>query len=79
MTSAAGPVNNSKPTIIDDGRSRFGDGERNLWLLDTLMAMRNIQWLLHRISEPSLRLFLVLAVFGALGGHEFCDAGRLRS
>jgi hypothetical protein len=30
------------------------------------MAMSNFQWLLHRIPEPSLRLFLILAVFGAL-------------
>jgi hypothetical protein len=28
--------------------------------------MSNVQWLLHRIPEPSVRLFLVLAVFGAL-------------
>jgi hypothetical protein len=31
-----------------------------------LMAMSGFQWLLHRIPEPSLRLFLVLAAFGAL-------------
>jgi hypothetical protein len=30
------------------------------------MAMSNFQRLLHRIPEPSLRLFLILAVFGAL-------------
>jgi hypothetical protein len=30
------------------------------------MAMSNFQWLLHRIPEPSLRLFLILTVFGAL-------------
>jgi hypothetical protein len=30
------------------------------------MAMSSFQWLLHRIPEPSLRLFLILAVFGAL-------------
>jgi hypothetical protein len=30
------------------------------------MAMSSFQWLLHRIPEPSFRLFLVLAVFGAL-------------
>lgn len=30
------------------------------------MAKSNIQWLLHRIPELSVRLFLVLAVFGAL-------------
>ena len=28
--------------------------------------MSNFQWLLHRVPEPSVRLFLVLAVFGAL-------------
>ena len=28
--------------------------------------MSGFQWLLHRIPEPSLRLFLILAVFGAL-------------
>jgi hypothetical protein len=30
------------------------------------MTMGRIQWLLNRIPEPSVRLFLVLAVFGAL-------------
>jgi hypothetical protein len=30
------------------------------------MAMSRFQWLLHRIPEPTLRLFLALAVFGAL-------------
>jgi hypothetical protein len=30
------------------------------------MAMSNFQWFLHRIPEPSLRLFLILTVFGAL-------------
>jgi hypothetical protein len=30
------------------------------------MAMSGFQWLLHRIPEPSLRLFLILTVFGAL-------------
>jgi hypothetical protein len=30
------------------------------------MAMSSFQWLLHRIPEPSVRLFLILAVFGAL-------------
>jgi hypothetical protein len=30
------------------------------------MVMGKTQWLLHRIPEPSIRLFLVLAVFGAL-------------
>ena len=30
------------------------------------MAMSKFQWLLHRIPEPSLRLFLILTVFGAL-------------
>ena len=30
------------------------------------MIMSNFHWLLHRIPEPSVRLFLVLAVFGAL-------------
>jgi hypothetical protein len=35
-------------------------------LLETLMAMSKFQWLLHRIPEPSVRLFLALAVFGAL-------------
>lgn len=34
--------------------------------LETLTTMSNIQWLLHRIPEPSVRLFLALAVFGAL-------------
>jgi hypothetical protein len=28
--------------------------------------MSNFQWFLHRIPEPSLRLFLALAVCGAL-------------
>jgi hypothetical protein len=28
--------------------------------------MSGFQWFLHRIPEPSLRLFLILAVFGAL-------------
>ncbi len=28
--------------------------------------MSSFQWFLHRIPEPSLRLFLILAVFGAL-------------
>jgi hypothetical protein len=35
-------------------------------LLETLVAVSNIQRLLHHIPEPSVRLFLVLAVFGAL-------------
>jgi hypothetical protein len=35
------------------------------------MAMSNFQWLLHRIPEPSLRLFLILAVFGALAVMSF--------
>jgi hypothetical protein len=30
------------------------------------MAMSNFQWFLHRIPEPSVRLFLILTVFGAL-------------
>jgi hypothetical protein len=30
------------------------------------MTMSGFQWLLHRIPEPSLRLFLILTVFGAL-------------
>jgi hypothetical protein len=30
------------------------------------MAMSGFQWFLHRIPEPSLRLFLALTVFGAL-------------
>jgi hypothetical protein len=28
--------------------------------------MSGFQWFLHRIPEPSLRLFMILAVFGAL-------------
>jgi hypothetical protein len=28
--------------------------------------MSSFQWFLHRIPEPSLRLFLILAVFGAV-------------
>jgi hypothetical protein len=28
--------------------------------------MGKVQWLLNRIPEPSVRLFLALAVFGAL-------------
>jgi hypothetical protein len=30
------------------------------------MVMGSIHWLLNRIPEPSVRLFLVLAVFGTL-------------
>jgi hypothetical protein len=30
------------------------------------MTMSNFHWLLHRILEPSVRLFLALAILGAL-------------
>jgi hypothetical protein len=30
------------------------------------MTMSNFQWFLHRIPEPSFRLFLILTVVGAL-------------
>jgi hypothetical protein len=48
------------------GAAGFEMGRGTLVLLETLMAVRNIQWLLHRIPEPSVRLFLVFAVFGTL-------------
>jgi hypothetical protein len=34
--------------------------------LEALTDMSNIRWLLHRIPEPSIRLFLALALFEAL-------------
>jgi hypothetical protein len=40
--------------------------ERNARLSETLISMRLAQALLRRIPEPSVRLFLVLAVFGAV-------------
>ena len=42
------------------------DTKGTLGLLEPLMTMSKFHWLLDRIPEPSVRLFLVLAVFGAL-------------
>jgi hypothetical protein len=42
------------------------DSEWNARLLAALTCMRFGRALLHRIPEPSIRLFLVLAIFGAV-------------
>jgi hypothetical protein len=45
--------------------------ERNARLLETLIAMRFGRAFLRRIPEPSVRLFLVLAIFGAAAVTSF--------
>ena len=40
--------------------------ERNARLPETLVPMRFARAFLRRIPEPSVRLFLVLAIFGAV-------------
>jgi hypothetical protein len=45
--------------------------ERNTRLLQTLIGMRFARALLRRIPEPSIRLFLVLAIFGAVAVTSF--------
>lgn len=43
------------------------------------MTMSNFHWLLHRIPEPSVRLFLALAILGALVVMSFAmldDSGH---
>lgn len=42
------------------------DPEWNARLLAALICMRFARALLRRIPEPSIRLFLVLAIFGAV-------------
>jgi hypothetical protein len=43
----------------------------NARLLETLVSMRFAQALLRHIPEPSVRLFLVLAIFGAVAVTSF--------
>jgi hypothetical protein len=70
--SLARPALKSLCRVSADYRSRriwarnFDIQIGTLGLLETLMAMSNFQWLLHRIPGPSVRLFLALAFFGAL-------------
>jgi hypothetical protein len=45
--------------------------EWNARLLETLMSMRFARAFLRRIPEPSIRLFLVLAVFAAVAVTSF--------
>jgi hypothetical protein len=45
--------------------------ERNARLLETLISMRLARAFLRHIPEPSIRLFLVLAVFGAVAVTSF--------
>jgi hypothetical protein len=45
--------------------------ERNARLLETLISMKFAPALLRRIPEPSARLFLVLAIFGAVAVTSF--------
>jgi hypothetical protein len=45
--------------------------ERNARLLETLISMRFARAFLRRIPEPSVRLFLVLAIFGAVAVTSF--------
>jgi hypothetical protein len=44
---------------------------RNARLSETLISMRFARAFLRRIPEPSVRLFLVLAVFGAVAVTSF--------
>jgi hypothetical protein len=43
----------------------------NARLLETLISMRFARAFLRRIPEPSVRLFVVLAVFGAVAVTSF--------
>ena len=59
LIGAAGPCNGFQRASWDMTRGTLG-------LLEPLVVMSNFQWFLHRIPAPSVRLFLMLAMFGAL-------------